>query len=150
MQVRIDLSAVGIHTRHAVAAALACACVLTGLLGFAVTSQMETAQVLVPARWQALRTQRAVQGEVGSLAVDLAHLTGLLQEGDADSVQVVLAAQRIRARYREGEPATASARAALVTASEVAVRETQGEASPRQVVASLENARIKLGRVMAP
>ena len=150
MQVRIDLSAARIHTRHAVVAALSCGFVLTGLLGFAVTSQMESPQILVPARWEALKTQTAVQHEIGHLAVDLAHLASLFQKEAADPVQVMLSAQQLRARYQDGEPATASARAALVGASEVAVREAQGEALPSEVVAALENARVKLGRVMQP
>ena len=150
MRVRLDLSAVGVQTRHAVVAALSGAFVLTGLLGFSVTTQMETAQILVPTRWKTLQAQQAVQYEIGNLAVDLAYLVGLLQEGSADSVQVMLTAQRLRARYRDGEPATASARVALVAASEVAVREAQGEASPGEVVAALENTRMKLGRVMQP
>ena len=150
MQMRLDLSTVRVQTRHAVVAALSSAFVLTGLLGFSVTTQMETAQVLVPARWKALQAQRAVQNEVGNLAVDLAYLVGLLQEGSADSVQVTLTAQRLRARYQEGEPATATVRAAIVAAAEVAVREAQGAASPREVVAALENTRVKLDRVTQP
>ena len=150
MQVRFDLSWVRVRIRHAVMAAVACAGVLTGLLGFAVTAPMESPQVLVPARWKALQAQLAVQREVEGLAVDLAYLAGLLREGSADSVQVTLVAQRLRARYREGEPATAAARAAIVSAAEVAVREVQGSASPREVVAALENARVKLSRVAQP
>ena len=150
MRVQIDLSSVRVQTRHAMMAALSGAFVLTGLLGFSVTTQMKTAQVLVPARWKALQAQQAVQNEVGNLAVDLAYLAGLLQESSTDSVQVMLTAQRLRARYQDGEPATASARVALVAASEVAVREAQGEASPGEVVAALENARMKLVRVTQP
>lgn len=150
MQVRFDLSLVRVRIRHAVVAAVSCACVLTGLLGFVVTAPMESPQVLVPARWKALQTKLAVQREVEGLAVDLAYLTGLLREGSADSVQVTLVAQRLRARYREGEPVTAAARAAVVAAAEAAVREVQGVASPREVVAALENARLKLSRVTQP
>ena len=150
MQVRFDLSSLRIQIRHAVVAALSISCVLTGLLGFSVTDQMEAPQVLVPARWKALQARRAVQNEVGNLAVDLAYLAGLLQEGSADSVQVTLAAQRLRARYQDGEPATATVRAAVVAAAEIAVREAQGAASAREVVVALENARVKLGRVTHP
>lgn len=150
MQVRFDPSSLRIQTRHAVVAALSISCVLTGLLGFSVTAQMADPQVLVPARWERLQAQLAVQREVGSLAVDLAYLAGLLQEGSADSVQVMLAAQRLRARYQDGEPATATARTAVVAAAEVAVREAQGAASAREVVAALEDARVKLGRVTHP
>ncbi|MDE0673056.1 MAG: hypothetical protein OXH72_15080 [Caldilineaceae bacterium] len=150
MQVRFDLSLVRVRIRHAVVAAVSCACVLTGLLGFAVTAPMETPRVLVPARWKALQAKLAVQGEVEGLAVDLAYLVDLLREGSSDSVQVTLVAQRLRARYREGEPATAAARAAVVAAAETAVREVQGAASPREVVAALENARVKLNHVTQP
>ena len=150
MRVRFDLSLVRIQIRHAVVAAVSCACVLTGLLGFSVTVPMESPQVLVPARWKALQTKLAVQREVEGLAVDLAHLADLLREGSADSVQVTLVAQRLRARYREGEPTTAAARAAVVVAAEAAVREAQGAASPREVVAALENARLKLSRILDP
>lgn len=150
MQVRFDLSLVRVRIRHVVVAAVSCACVLTGLLGFAVTASMESPQVLVPVRWKALQAQLAVQSEVEGLAVDLARLADLLREGSADSVQVTLAAQRLLARYREGEPATAAARAAVVAAAEIAVREVQGVASPREVVAALENARVKLNRVTQP
>ena len=150
MQVRFDLSLVRVRICHAVVAAVSCACVLTGLLGFSVTALMESPQVLVPDRWKALQTKLAVQREVEGLAVDLAHLADLLREGSADSVQVTLVAQRLRARYREGEPATVAARAAVVDAAEVAVREVQGAASPREVVAALENARVKLSRVTPP
>lgn len=150
MQVRFDLSLVRVQIRHVVVAAVSCAFVLTGLLGFSVTAPMESPQVLVPARWKALQTKLAVQREVEGLAVDLAYLAGLLREGSADSVQVTLVAQRLRARYREGEPATAAARAAVAAAAEAAVREAQGATSPREVVAALENARVKLGRVLDP
>ena len=150
MQIRFDLSLIKIGTRHAVVAALSISCVLTGLLGFAVTSQMESPQVLIPARWKTLQAHRAVRREVESLTVDLAHLAGLLKEGAADSVQVTLTAQRLRARYQDGEPATATARAAVVVAAEVAVRQAQGTASPLEVVTALENARVKLGYVMQP
>ena len=150
MQVRFDLSWIRVQIRHAVVAAVSCACVLTGLLGFSVTAPMESPQVLVPARWKALQTKLAVQREVAGLTVDLAHLAKLLREDSTDSVQVTLVAQRLRARYREGEPATAAARAAVVAAAEAAVREAQGATSPREVVAALENARVKLGRVLDP
>ena len=150
MQVRFDLSSLRIQTRHAVVAALSISCVLTGLLGFSVTDQMEAPQVLVPARWERFQAQLAMQREVGSLAADLANLAGLLQESSADSVQVLLAAQQLRARYQDGEPATATARAAVIAAAEVAVREAQGAASVREVVAALENARVKLERVTHP
>lgn len=150
MQVRFDLSLVRVQIRHAVVAAVSCVCVLTGLLGFSVTAPMESPQVLVPARWKALQTKLAVQREVEGLAVDLAYLADLLREGSTDSVQVMLVAQRLRARYREGEPATAAARAAVVAAAEAAVREAQGATSPREVVVALENARVKLGRVLDP
>ncbi len=150
MQVRFDLSLVRVQIRHAVVAAVSCACVLTGLLGFSVTAPMESPQVLVPARWKALQAKLAVQREVEGLAVDLAHLADLLREGSTDPVQVTLEAQRLRARYREGEPATAAARAAVVAAAEAAVREAQGATSPREVVVALENARVKLGRVLDP
>ena len=148
MQVRLDLSRIRMH--HAVVAAVACVWVLTGLLGFAITSQMEAPRLLAPARWNALQAQLAVHREVKDLAVDLAHLAGLLEDGTADSVQVTLTAQALRARYKEGQPTTAAARSALVTAAEIAVRETQGAASPREAVAALEDARVKLGRVMNP
>ena len=150
MQIRFDLSAVRVQIRHTVMAALSGTFVLIGLLGFSVTTQMGTAQVLVPARWKALQAQRAVQNEVGNLAVDLAYLVGLLQENSTDSVQVMLAAQRLRARYQDGEPTTATVRAAIVAAAEVAVREAQGSASPREVAAALENTRMKLDRVAQP
>lgn len=150
MQIRFDLSLVRVQIRHAVVAAVSCACVLTGLLGFSVTAPMESPQVLVPVRWKALQTKLAVRREVEGLAVDLAYLAGLLRGGSADSVQVTLVAQRLRARYQEGEPATAAARAAVVAAAETAVREVQGAASPREVVTALENARVKLGRVLDP
>ena len=148
MQVRFDLSRIRMH--HAVAAAVACVWVLTGLLGFATTSHMETPRILVSARWKALQAKVAVQREVEGLAVDLAHLADLLKEGATDSVQVTLTAQALRVRYKEGQPTTAAARSALVTAAEIAVRETQGAASRHEVVAALENARVKLGRVMDP
>ena len=150
MRVRIDLSPFRIRARHVAVVVLSCAFVLIGLLGFAVTAQMESSEVLAPAHWEDLQVQLAVQREVGNLAVDLTYLAKLLREGSADSVQVMLVAQRLRTRYKEGEPATTAARAALVAASEIAVREAQGAASHREVVAALENARVKLGRIMKP
>ena len=150
MQVRFDLSSMRIQTRHAVVAALSISCVLIGLLGFSVTAQMEASQVLVPGRWEGLQARLAVQREIGRLAVDLAYLVGLLQGDSADSVQTTLVAQRLRSRYQDGEPATATARAAVVAAAEAAVREAQGTASAREVVAALENARVKLSRVRQP
>ncbi len=150
MQIRVDLSLFRIQACHVVVAAPSCAFVLTRLLGFAVTAQMESPQILVPARWEVLQAQLAVQREFGGLAVDLAHLADLLREGSADSVQVMLAAQRLRARYKEGERATAAARSALIGASEIAAREAQGAASAQEVAATLEHARVKLSHVMDP
>ena len=47
--------------------------------------------------------QVAVQREVDGLAINLAYLANLIQDGSADSVQVMLATQQLRARYKDGE-----------------------------------------------
>ncbi len=102
------------------------------------------AQVLSPARWQALRLERQAVRELRALYADLDDLRQMLEPGRPNAVDAMLLAQRIYAAHRTGTVATRAARMALIQAAEQAARYAAGEISRAEAVDAYNLARERI------
>lgn len=102
---------------------------------------------LTPARWAAAGLVRQVHAETERLQRDAGALrASLAAPGNPDPVAAMLLAQRLYAGHRQGAPATAGARQALIDAAATAARYASGGAARDQAVAALNEA---LARIQA-
>ena len=105
-------------------------------------------QLLSPERWQAQKLARQARAESEALYRDGEQLVELLDQERPDPVRAMLLAQAITARHRQGTPATAPARQALVVAAQVTAHYASGGAERAEAVAALEQALTRLARLL--
>lgn len=121
-----------------------------GLLGaWATPAEGGRPLLLTPERWAILRLARQARAETAQLQADLVALRRVLATPHPDPVEAMMLAQDVYARHREGTPATAPARQALIQAAAQAARYASGVGEYSQVLEALARCEAMLARLEA-